>query len=700
MELQENLNPQQLEAVEHVEGPMLVIAGAGSGKTRIVTYRILHLLDIGVPSSAIVAVTFTNKAAKEMQDRIHKFSKKDILTSTFHSLCARILRSSIAPLGYRNHFTIFDEEDSEKVLKTCLQEKHLKEEKGFLKNVRYAISHAKNTLIDPEILLKEDALIGELYLSYQNKLKQYNALDFDDLLYLTVKLFKQDLSTLEYYQNIWNFILIDEYQDTNHAQYMLIKLLSEKHRNVFAVGDPDQSIYSWRGANVQNILDFDKDYPGAKVIKLEQNYRSTPNILKAANCLIEENQSRYEKKLWSLRVEGQKVGFCLSPTDYDEVSFVLERIYYHHYRQNIPLSQCAIFYRTHFQSRIFEDALLKENIPYIIVGGISFYMRREIKDLLAFLRVAHEGADFLSFSRIINLPKRGIGHAMQAKIRVLAEEKKNDLILTCQDILIGNISLSLSHKQQQGLRHFLEIIEAIRTKMHEMVSIHDLLEIALEQSKYLDYLDEDPLTKEERTENIEELFSKAIEWKKQNEEASLANFLEEMTLKTSQDETHLSDAVRLMTLHNGKGLEFTTCFLVGMEEELFPHINALGNIEDLEEERRLCYVGMTRACDFLYLTAAKTRHLWGSLKPMIPSRFLSEISPEYLEKFHEDFSLPYSSTITENFQEGDIVTHRDFGRGKINKTYQTSLGLTVDVFFFETKQTRSLVTKYAKLTRI
>lgn len=701
MELDKHLNPQQMEAVRHIEGPMLVIAGAGSGKTRIVTYRIVHLLDLGVPSNSILAVTFTNKAASEMRERIHKLSKKEVLTSTFHSLCARILRSSIAPLGYRNHFTIFDEEDSEKVLKLCLQEKNLKDEKGFLKNVRYAISQAKNNLVDPEGLLKEDAVLGELYMSYQTKLKQYNALDFDDLLYLTVKLFQQEPTTLAFYQNTWNFILIDEYQDTNQAQYMLVKLLSEKHRNVFAVGDPDQSIYSWRGANIQNILDFEKDYPGAIIIKLEQNYRSTPNILKAANSLIEHNESRYEKQLWSDRPEGEKVGFCLSPTDRDETSFVLERLYYHHFRQNIPFSDCAIFYRTHFQSRIFEDALLKEQIPYIIIGGISFYMRREIKDLLAFLRLAQEGTDFLSFARVINLPKRGIGPAMQAKIRLLSEEHGNHLIHTCQYILTGKIPFSLSQKQHQGLQNFVGIMDSIHKEIQENGSIHDMLEIAYEQSNYKDHLAEDPLTAQERQENIEELFTKITEWEEQNEGGTLATFLEEMTLKTNQDETHTTDAVRLMTLHNGKGLEFTVCFLVGMEEELFPHINALGNFAELEEERRLCYVGMTRARDYLYLTAAKTRHLWGTLRMMIPSRFISEISEEYLKKFHDEMNSAYTGEIVlENFQLGDRVSHRDFGPGIIQRVYQTSLGLTVDVLFSETRETRTLVAKYAKLARL
>lgn len=684
MNLKEHLNPQQLKAAEHVEGPMLVIAGAGSGKTRIVTYRIAHLIDLGVPSSEILAVTFTNKAAAEMRQRIDKLSQTSILASTFHSLGARILRESITPLGYKNHFAIFDEDDSEKVLKECLEEKHIKDEKGLMKSFRVGISHAKNNMEIPE-----DPLLEEIYTLYQQKLKTYNALDFDDLLFLTVKLFQQEPEILRRYQDQWNFILVDEYQDTNQAQYNLLKLLSARHHNVFAVGDPDQSIYSWRGANVNNILNFEQDYPGAQIVNLEQNYRSTGHILKAANTLIENNENRYEKKLWSDRGPGEKIGFCLCESDRDEVTFVLDRLYYHHFKQNTTLSNCVIFYRTHFQSRVFEDALLKEKLPYIIVGGISFYMRREIKDILALLRVAYEGSDFLSFSRTINIPKRGIGPAALAKIRATGH---GDLIQSCKET-------TLSARQNEGLKNYVELIEAVRHLIHTGAPIHEIIDEAIDRMNYYDYLKEDPETAEERQENVEELISKAVEWEEENVGAGLSAFLEELFLKGNPDQTHEVDPLRLMTIHNGKGLEFDVTFLVGMEEEIFPHANALGNFEALEEERRLCYVGMTRAKNYLYLTAARSRYLWGSLRMMQPSRFLSEIPEEDLKKYHKETFAAYDLEEAPTSHEiGDQVFHKDFGKGIIQKVYNTSLGLTYDVEF--TEETRSLVAKYAKLAKL
>lgn len=693
MQLKEHLNPQQLKAAEHVEGPMLVIAGAGSGKTRIVTYRIAHLIDIGVPSSEILAVTFTNKAADEMRQRIHKLSQTAILASTFHSLGARILRESITPLGYKNHFAIFDEEDSEKVLKECLEEKHLKDEKGLMKSFRVGISHAKNNMEEPE-----DQLLREIYSLYQKKLKTYNALDFDDLLFLTVKLFQQEPAILERYQKQWNFILVDEYQDTNQAQYNLLKLLSARHHNVFAVGDPDQSIYSWRGANIGNILNFENDYPGAQIVNLEQNYRSTNHILKAANALIENNESRYEKKLWSDRGEGEKIGFCLCESDREEVTFVMERLYHHRFKQNTSLSNCVIFYRTHFQSRVFEDALLKENIPYIIVGGISFYMRREIKDILALLRVAYEGSDFLSFSRTINIPKRGIGPAALSKIRL---SSSGDLIHNCREIISGRSDLKLSAKQSDGVKNYVEMIEAVRHLIHTGAPIHEMIEEAIERMRYFEFLKEDPETAEERQENVEELITKAVEWEEENVGAGLSAFLEELMLKSSPDQTHEADPLRLMTIHNGKGLEFDVTFLVGLEEEIFPHANSLGNFEALEEERRLCYVGMTRAKNYLYLSAAKSRYLWGSLRTMRPSRFLSEIPQEHLKKYHKETFSAYDLEETPASHElGDLVFHKDFGKGIIQKVYNTSLGLTYDVLFTESNEQRSLVAKYAKLAKL
>jgi len=696
MQLQDYLNSQQLKAAEHVEGPMLVIAGAGSGKTRIVTYRIAKLIELGTPSDEILAVTFTNKAAEEMRLRIEKLCQRQILASTFHSLGARILRESIDHLGYKSHFAIFDEEDSEKVVRECMKERGLKEEKGAIKTLRHGISHAKNHLIEPKELSEEDELLSSIYESYQKKLKEYNGVDFDDLLYLTVKLFQTCPEVLTQYQKRWRFILIDEYQDTNGSQHAMVKLLSASHGNVFAVGDPDQSIYSWRGAQVENILNFEKEFPGAEVVPLEQNYRSTETILQAANTLIQNNESRYDKKLWSEKGEGEKVGFYLCDSDRDEANFVLERLHHHHYHDNIPLSDCVIFYRTHFQSRTFEDALLRENIPYMIIGGISFYMRREIKDILSFLRIANEGADYVSFARTVNIPKRGIGPATLSKLRVAA---KGDLIHFCHEMIEGKVSLQLSKKQRDGIAQYLDAIFAIRHLIHNAAPIEEMIEKAIEVTRYVEMLQEDPDTAKDREDNLDELLSKAVEWEEDNPEGTLTGFLEELFLKTSQDQTHQEDAVRLMTLHNGKGLEFDLAFLVGMEEELFPHANSLGNFAALEEERRLCYVGMTRAKEYLYLSAARMRHLWGTLRPMRPSRFLSEIPESHMKKYHKEGFTPYEpDESSEEFAPGDRVSHKDFGEGVVQKSFHTSLGVTYDVLFAD--ESRTLVAQYARLRKI
>lgn len=697
----QELNPQQKVAVGHVEGPLLVLAGAGSGKTRIVTHRVAHLLQLGVPSSEILAVTFTNKAADEMRHRILQLTHKSILTCTFHSLCARILRESITTLGYSRDFTIYDDEDSEKVLKECFAALQIKEEKGELKNFRSRISQAKNALIEPNQLDKEEKILADVYELYQKKLKEYNALDFDDLLFLTVKLFQQAPDILTQYQKRWLFILIDEYQDTNVAQYTITKLLAQQHKNVFAVGDPDQSIYSWRGANIHNILNFEQDFPGAKVIPLEQNYRSRSNILEAANALIRNNASRYEKNLWSERGEGQKIGLYIAENDHAEAEFVVKQLYKLHREKNISLSDCVIFYRTNFQSRIFEDHLLKQRVPYVIVGGLSFYQRREIKDVLAWLRIVLSGTDFLAFVRTVNLPRRGLGEATLEKLRDFAQERKVNIFDACVHIVEGTATFKLSQRQLEGLKEYVQIISALREMTRQSRPLHEIITEALERSRYLEYLRDDPESYEERRENIEELVSKAVEWEEEVEHPSLAAFLEELTLKSSADEKDPSGQhVRMMTLHNGKGLEFTCVFLVGMEEELFPHVNAMESGEALEEERRLCYVGMTRAKEYLFLSASRFRYLWGIPRTMRPSRFLQEIPESYLQSYSvQRTHISYDSQEDEAYEPGDTVFHKDFGNGIVQKSYRTSLGQTYDVFFPQANTTRSLVAKFARLTK-
>lgn len=683
------LNPQQQLAAEHVEGPLLVLAGAGSGKTRVVTYRIAHLLDLGVPPSDILAVTFTNKAADEMRTRIRTLKNAQVLACTFHSLGARILRESIQHLGFLSDFTIYDEEDSEKLLKNCLPA----DDKGILRTVRHQISSAKNHLIPPEKAEKE---IAEIYRLYNQKLKECNALDFDDLLYLTVRLFQECPDVCAMYQKRWSFVLIDEYQDTNFAQYTLAKILVANHQNIFAVGDPDQSIYSWRGAQYQNILNFEQDFPGAKVVTLDQNYRSTNTILQGANALIEHNPDRYEKKLWSALGEGSKICVYVAQSERQEAEFVANRVAKE--GLDYPLNEIAIFYRTNAQSRPFEDALLARGIAYQIIGGLSFYARREIKDLLAYLKMVLSNADLISFLRTINLPRRGLGAATLEKLIEAATLRNASIFSFCEEALDRPDLFKLGAKQKEGLKDYIQAIHSLR-KLRAHVSLHELLRETLSVTRYLSYLEEDPETSQDRKENVEALLDKAAEWEQEAEHPNLAKFLEELSLRANIEESPWIPSVKLMTLHNSKGLEFNAVFLVGLEEDLFPHINAKDDPKALEEERRLCYVGMTRAKRKLYLCSTTYRYMWGTARLMRPSRFLKEIPAEYLYNLSSPTlqqELPTEES-TEGFAEGDHVEHKEFGIGIIQKTYQGSFGLTYEVLFPQAGAKRTLVAKYAKL---
>lgn len=614
------LNPDQLEAANHAEGPLLVLAGAGSGKTRVVTCRIAKLIEKGLPPSQLLAVTFTNKAAQEMRHRIRAETQAQILASTFHSLGARILREAIAPLGYRNDFVIYDEEDSEKLLKNCLKDHN---EKGIVKQMRSQISAAKNKVASPEE--SEEAFFGEIYALYQAKLRECNALDFDDLLYLTVKLFQQDEATRTLFQNRWRFVLIDEYQDTNHAQYLIAKMLVEKHGNICAVGDPDQSIYSWRGACYHNILNFEKDFPGARIITLDQNYRSTNTILQASNQLISCNPTRFEKRLWSNKGDGSKIQIVIEQNERKEAERVVQKLALT--AQAVPYNEIAIFYRTNAQSRPFEDELLRQRIPYRIIGGISFYQRREVKDILAYLRMVVSDDDLISFLRTINLPKRGIGAATLAKMAEYAAIRREPIFVVCR-----SADLKLTPKQREGFSSYVAFVDRLRENSRHC-KIYELISLIITESRYLDFLQEDPESEEDRKQNLEELIGKAAEWEEENAEPSLSKFLEELTLYTTAEEKVDVPSVNMMTVHNSKGLEFSSVFLVGMEEELFPHANSLGNPEALEEERRLCYVGMTRAKQQLTLSAALYRNTWTGPRYMRPSRFLHEIPKDFLSRY-------------------------------------------------------------------
>ncbi len=699
------LNPHQQSAVAHIEGPLLVLAGAGSGKTRIVTERIAHLIERGTPASQILAVTFTNKAAEEMRSRIQKICNKKVLAATFHSLCARILRESISALGYTSDFIIYDSDDALKLLKVCMKSCEIKDEKGEIKLFHNQISNAKNALLSPDDLSEDELLLKKVYGLYQNSLKSYNALDFDDLLFLTVQLFQEHPEILTRYQNEWQFLLIDEYQDTNMAQYKITRLLAERHHNLFAVGDPDQSIYSWRGADINNILNFKSDFPGARVVTLEQNYRSRDNILQAANALISVNQKRYEKRLWSERSSGEPIGLYICDSDRAEAEFIIENIKKHQRSEGIKLSECVVFYRTNSQSRTIEDALLKYGIPYQIVGGLSFYQRREIKDLLAFVKLLVTDSDFISFTRVINLPKRGIGDGAITQIKLLAENNQIGILAACRELLNGSLSCKFSQKQREGLKAFIDSINKLRTLSKTNPPINELISDVVQEMGYLTYLKEDKESYAERRSNIAELISKAAEWSADSQNGSLQAFLEELALKSSAEENaQIDDKLQLMTLHNGKGLEFKVVFITGMEEELFPHINSRDTPDQLEEERRLCYVGMTRAKDQLYLTAARFRYLWGTPRQMRPSRFLQEIPKEFLKAHHHQ-SGDLSPTVDPLPEESELkvgswVYHRDFGKGVIHSLSDSPMGPIYEIFFQADSAPRRLVAKFAKLSQI
>lgn len=730
-DLLSQLNEPQREAVETIDGPLLLISGAGSGKTRVVTYRVAHLLRSGIPPERILAVTFTNKAAKEMRERVQQLTASHVLVCTFHSLGARILRESIHHLGYTRDFVIYDEEDVEKLLRRCADEVTGEDAKMDIKPLRAGISAAKNALITPEEQQKEAEKEGgrqtfqaQIYAKYQHYLKEYNALDFDDLLLLVVQLFRNFPDIRDAYQSRWQYLLIDEYQDTNAVQYAIVKELVDQHGNLCVVGDPDQSIYSWRGADIRNILNFEKDFPGAKVIRLEQNYRSRSNILEASNALIINNRDRYEKDLWSDRGPGQPITLYPAIDDIEEANFIAKRIAHYH-GEGVPLKQMVVFYRTNAQSRQFEEAFLRYRLPYIVVGGLSFYQRREIKDILAFLRIAHIGNDYVAFERTLNIPKRGFGEASIERLRLAAVQEGRTLMGYCTALVDGkplSYPVKLSAKQKEGLRDYVNIVHNLAALGNEGLVV-DMVRSAVNDSGYLEYLKGDQESYEDRRENLGSLVDKATEWVSENPYPTLAAFLEEISLKSTLDEVKTeSDRISLMTIHNGKGLEFTLTFIAGMEEALFPHANSMKDGNAVEEERRLCYVGMTRAKEYLYLSYAKNRRLWGTMRAQSPSRFLHEIPREYLSitqrsllrrdveqeedtRFSDEKIVvtPKPKAVIAEvplFEKGDKVFHRDFGIGVIMNVYEESVGMMYKVFFPKDDRERTLVAKLAPLKKL
>ncbi|MBR2594385.1 MAG: UvrD-helicase domain-containing protein [Firmicutes bacterium] len=635
----DNLNPMQQEAVNQTEGPVLILAGAGSGKTKTITVRIASLLADGVKPYKILALTFTNKAAGEMRDRINALvgdAAKDVWISTFHSTCVRILRRDINKIGMDRSFSIYDASDAERLMKDVFKELKISAtDRTFtVKGAIAEINAAKEELISPaEYDTHTDndprkKKYSAVYRRYQDRLKSSNALDFEDLIYKTIQLFTEAPEVLEYYQNRFSYIMVDEYQDTNTSQYELVRLLSDKHKNICVVGDDDQSIYGWRGANIRNILEFEKDFPGAKVIKLEENYRSTKTILDAANSVIKNNVKRKNKRLWTQNEKGGIIHLHTAENDIGEAKFIIKKI---RERQVFgrKLRDFAILYRTNAQSRVIEEQFVKEGIPYRIFGGIRFYERAEIKTLLAYLKLIVNPGDDISFKRIVNEPKRGIGNVSVDKLQAFAYE--NDMSLYLALLCLEDVpDLKSAGKK---FADFLELMESFKEDAERM-GVDELMETVVKRSGLEAHYLAEGEEGEYRLENIAELVSKAVDFAKDDPGATLADFLEEVTLVSdidsySQDE----DTVSLMTLHSAKGLEFPDVFIVGMEEGVFPSYRAImyGTQKEMEEERRLCYVGITRAKEELFLTNAKQRMTNGMTHYNAPSRFLEEIPEELLK---------------------------------------------------------------------
>lgn len=633
------LNPEQQNAVKATDGPLLIMAGAGSGKTRVLTHRIGYLIvEKGVNPYNILAITFTNKAAREMRERIGKMmggTADEIWISTFHSMCVRILRRDIDRLGFNRNFTILDTTDQQSVIKGILKDKNIDPKKFDPRAILGSISSAKNELVDPEEYAKLaggyfDQVVSEVYTEYQKRLRKNQALDFDDLIMTTIQLFKRVPEVLEYYQRKFQYIHVDEYQDTNKAQYLLVKQLASRFQNLCVVGDSDQSIYRWRGADIANILSFEKDYPSAKVILLEQNYRSTKRILLAANKVIENNANRKPKNLWTENAEGNKIVYYRADSEQGEAQFVAGKIK-ELTRDKYKYSDIAILYRTNAQSRVMEEVLLKSNIEYSIVGGTKFYDRKEIKDMLAYLRLISNPDDDISLQRVINVPKRGIGSTSLDKIANFAAMHDLSLYQALESIeLVG-----LSPKTTKAAVEFRDLITNY-TRMQEFLSVTELVEEVLDKSGYREMLKaEKSLEAQSRLENLDELLSVTKNFEESSEDKSLIAFLTDLALvadiDSMDDDGEKSDAIVLMTLHSAKGLEFPIVFLIGMEEGVFPHSRSLMEEAEMEEERRLAYVGITRAEQSLFITNAQMRTLFGRTNMNPASRFIKEIPEDLLE---------------------------------------------------------------------
>ena len=749
------LNDKQKEAVLSTEGPCLVIAGAGSGKTKVLTHKIAYLMqEKNVKPWSILAITFTNKAANEMKERVENLIgdvAKDMWIGTFHSICVRILRRYIDRIGFTSSFIIFDSSDQRTLVKQCLKQLNVDDKMLNDRAVLSEISNAKNEMLEPDAyklrtnneIRKET--IAKIYELYQKRLRENNAIDFDDIINYTIRILSENPDVLEYYSNKFEYVLVDEYQDTNKAQFTLVSILAARHGNITVVGDNDQGIYSFRGADITNILNFEKDFPGTKIIKLEQNYRCTQNILDAANAVIKNNETKYEKKLWTENGKGGMITVFRGNDEYDEANFVVENINRLRREEYMTYNDFAVLYRMNSQSRSIEDILRRENVPYKIIGGLKFYERKEIKDTIAYLRLIQNPSDNLSLTRIINEPKRGIGKTSLDNVQQIAVQSETsmyDVIKRADEFGLNRVFVNS--------REFVSQIEELRAKK-DNIKISDLIKETLNKTGYTKALeDEDTTEAETRLENIEEFLTVAMEFEEQMAENSLEEFLEGITLSSELDNAdNQEDSVTLMTLHSAKGLEFPVVFLVGMEEGIFPGYKSIGEPKELEEERRLCYVGITRAKQNLFISCARQRTIFGSTSCNQVSRFVKEIPKELMDGFDENFedkpqktyedyqyewkygnshvtsytsdevksskpAMQYSFRTAENFlnnltkkpasasvdisiyKAGQRVYHKKFGEGKINYVEAEGDDAKVDITFDKIGHKR-LMAKYAGL---
>ena len=721
------LNKEQQQAVQHTEGPLLILAGAGSGKTKVLTVRIAHLLAQGVNPYEILAITFTNKAAKEMKSRVESLVgdvANRIWLSTFHSFCAKFLRFEIDSfLGYNSNFTIYDTSDSQAVIKSALKALNLDDKYYPVGAMIAAISDAKNKLLFASDFRKQardfyQQKVADVYEYYERELRKNNALDFDDLLLMAVKLLQTNAAVLDKYSHRFRYVMIDEYQDTNHAQYLLAKLLASHWKNIAVVGDADQSIYAWRGADIQNILDFEKDYPNCTSIKLEQNYRSTKIILDAANAVIDNNEGRPEKNLWTDKIEGAKIQHFTAQSEHEEAAFIGDTIAKKHDIHDVPYGDMAILYRTNAQSRVLEEALIKRALPYTMVGGTKFYDRKEIKDVLAYLRVLYNPFDDLSLLRIINVPKRSIGATTVAKLQDYAREKGTSLFMTLTQLHLID---SIKGKTKEKLEEFGILIFTLVSEMEDK-TVLDILESILDRTGYLAQLEESTDPQDQaRAENIGELLSVAKDFQDTNPSGTVEDFLEQVALVNDVDSFEQEEAkVTLMTLHAAKGLEFPIVFLCGLEEGLFPHSRTLMNPEEIEEERRLAYVGITRAEKELYISNATTRTVFGRTSSYLPSRFIDEIPEELVDglrakrKVPDDIkrhvpqhmsvtSRPVTKPIVRNeviadWKVGDTAIHSKWGNGKVINVTGEGAGMKLTIEF-PTQGVRVVMAKFAPVKK-